>query len=60
MTNHKDMLDELLALIHRDGGQYTILCGYEVSYLDARIKIQDLVYHNREMSDALKRRNKSG
>jgi hypothetical protein len=38
--NYKAMLDELLAVVHRDGGQYTILVGYDLSIKDAVLKIQ--------------------
>jgi hypothetical protein len=38
--DYKAMLDELLAVIHRDGGQYTILVGYDLSIKDAVLKIQ--------------------
>jgi len=34
--DYKAMLDELLAVIHRDGGQYTVLAGYAVSVEDAK------------------------
>lgn len=36
---YKAWLDELLAEIHRDGGQYTQLVGYLVSLQDAHKKI---------------------
>lgn len=33
--DYKWMLDQLLAVLHRDGGQYTALSGYTVSVEDA-------------------------
>ncbi len=38
----KALLQELLAVIHRDGGQYTVLTGYAVSVEDAITRITDL------------------
>lgn len=35
---HK-MLDELLAVIHRDGGHYTLEHGYKKSFADAVAKV---------------------
>jgi hypothetical protein len=49
----------LLAVVHRDGGQYYTLCGPSVAVLDGIISVQDLFYHNREMADALARRKKN-
>lgn len=40
--HYKWLLDELLALIHRDGGQYTALSGYAVSVEDAICSIHAL------------------
>lgn len=33
--DHKLLLDQLLAVLHRDGGQYTALAGYAVAVIDA-------------------------
>jgi hypothetical protein len=38
-VDYKAWLDDLLAVIHRDGGQYTILTGYLISLKDAHSKI---------------------
>jgi hypothetical protein len=57
--NYEDLLKELLAVVHRDGGQYYTLCGPSVAVLDGIIAVQDLFYHNRETSDALARRKKN-
>lgn len=35
-----EMLDELLSLIHRDGGQYTLIAGVRTSFEDAKKKIE--------------------
>lgn len=35
----EDMLHELLAVIHRDGGQHTDLVGFAVSVADAERKV---------------------
>lgn len=37
--DYKAMLDELLAICHLDGGQYTLLAGYAVSLTDAATKV---------------------
>lgn len=37
--DYKSMLDELLAICHLDGGQYTLLAGYAVSLTDAVTKV---------------------
>ncbi len=50
-----ERLNELLALVHRDGGQYTILAGEKCSYEDARLKILDLQYQNQQLKDAIRR-----
>jgi hypothetical protein len=39
--DYKALLDELLAVIHRDGGQYTVLTGYAVSFNDAKYIVED-------------------
>jgi hypothetical protein len=57
--DYEKLLKELLAVVHRDGGHYTILCGLSVSVLDGIIAVQDLIYKNREMKDALDRRKKN-
>lgn len=57
--NYEALLKELLAVVHRDGGQYYTLCGPSVAVLDGIINVQDLFYKNREMKDALDRRKKS-
>ena len=56
--NYEALLKELLAVVHRDGGHYYTLCGPSVAFLDGIITVQDLFYHNREMSDTLARRKK--
>lgn len=38
--DYRSMLNELLSIIHRDGGQYTALAGYAVSLEDAVDKLQ--------------------
>lgn len=40
---HEAMLLELLAIIHRDGGQYTKIVGLEGSYKDAKAKVEALL-----------------
>jgi 23S rRNA G2069 N7-methylase RlmK/C1962 C5-methylase RlmI len=47
--DYKGLLDHLLAVIHRDGGHYTVLTGYGVSMVDAmgivvntRLDLRDL------------------
>lgn len=40
--DYKALLDKLLAAIHRDGGQYTILVGYELSAQDAALAFDQL------------------
>lgn len=40
---HEAMLLELLAVIHRDGGQYTKLAGLQASYTDAKAKVEALL-----------------
>jgi hypothetical protein len=57
--NYEALLREVLAVVHRDGGHYTILCGLSASVLDAIVHVQDIRYHNREMADALARRKKN-
>jgi hypothetical protein len=52
--DYKTMLDELLAVIHRDGGQYTILAGYEVSVHDAKYHISENHRKIRALSDRIK------
>ena len=37
--DYKAMLDELLRVIHRDGGQYTVIAGYEASVAEAELQI---------------------
>jgi hypothetical protein len=57
--NYEALLREILAVVHRDSGQYTILAGIPCSVIDGIINVQDLLYKNREMSDALARRKKN-
>lgn len=57
--DYEKLLKELLAVVHRDGGHYTVLCGLSVSVLDGIVAVQDLMYKNREMSDALARKKKN-
>ncbi len=38
---HTELLYELLAVIHRDGGQYTILTGVAISTIDAIYAVED-------------------
>ena len=54
-VDYKAWLDDLLAVIHRDGGQYTTLVGYRVSLEDA----QSLFYAMRIELRRLKGRNGS-
>lgn len=37
--DYKAMLDELLSVVHMDGGQYTTLAGYAVSLEDAVTRV---------------------
>jgi hypothetical protein len=57
--NYEALLREVLAVVHRDNGQYTILAGISCSVIDGIINVQDLLYKNREMSDALARKKKT-
>lgn len=54
LEGYKAMLDELLAVIHRDGGQYTVLAGYEVSVGDAKYAIEDVREKFRRFSNQLR------
>ena len=38
-ADYRSLLIELLAVIHRDGGQYTNLAGLAVSFVDAEAKV---------------------
>jgi len=40
--NYEELLKDLLAEVHRDGGQYTILSGYAVSTFDAVEKLRSM------------------
>lgn len=47
--DYRSLLNEVLAVLHRDGGQYTELAGYAVSvcdgiqnYFDLRKEVEDL------------------
>ena len=40
--DYKAMLNELLAVVHRDGGQYTALCGHATAVEDAMSIFYDL------------------
>jgi hypothetical protein len=57
--NYEALLKELLAVVHRDNGQYYLLAGPSVAVIDGILNVQDLLYKNREMSDALARRKKN-
>jgi len=48
--NHKDALLDLLAVIHRDGGQYVANHGLEKAIKDA----EDQIYATREELDKYK------
>jgi hypothetical protein len=48
--DYKKMLDELLAVVHRDGGQYTILAGYDVSSSDACRMVAELYRRYRSLA----------
>ena len=52
--DYKWLLDQLLALIHRDGGQYTTLVGYADSVNDA---IDKVVSTRKELSMRLHRKD---
>jgi hypothetical protein len=41
-NRYKWLLNEVLAVIHRDGGQYTKLSGYAVSVEDAIVNVQKM------------------
>jgi hypothetical protein len=41
-VDYEQMLGELLARIHRDGGHYTAAHGYMKSFIDADIKVANL------------------
>jgi hypothetical protein len=51
--DYKALLDELLAIIHRDGGQYTILTGYDVSLCDAKYIVEDTRKKLRHITERL-------
>jgi hypothetical protein len=50
-------LDELLAVIHRDGGQYTVLAGREASIIDATAKVKAMRLEMKRLFSASKRKN---
>ena len=47
MDEFENMLHDLLAVLHRDGGHYTAEVGLEKSIHDAKLKFLKLV-HNKE------------
>lgn len=49
----KKLLYDLLATIHRDGGQYTHLAGFAVSYTDAEAKVRELYQERASMKRKL-------
>ena len=53
------LLDELLAVIHRDGGHYTVLTGHDVSVADAMDLVLRLRHENRELHGELRRLRKT-
>lgn len=40
--DYKALLNELLAVIHRDGGQYTELAGFAVSVEEAIVRVTEM------------------
>jgi hypothetical protein len=40
--DYKQLLDRVLAAAHRDGGQYTLIAGYDVSAEEACLQIREL------------------
>lgn len=44
--DYEALLLDLLATVHRDGGQYTTLTGLCVSFLDAKAEVEDLYRRN--------------
>lgn len=57
--DHLFLLTELLAVIHRDGGQYTVLVGLPLSVEDAMCTVLDLRSQLR-MANYLNTQNKNG
>lgn len=53
--DYRALLCELLARIHRDGGQYTQLAGFAVSFEDADLKVAELHNELAELRYRLKR-----
>lgn len=52
--DHLSLLRDILAIIHRDGGQYTELAGLDYSVIDAIEVIYDLRSANSTLRDQLK------
>jgi hypothetical protein len=57
--DHLSLLTELLSLIHRDGGQYTVLVGLPASVEDAMKVVLDLRSQLR-MANYLNKQNENG
>jgi hypothetical protein len=56
--DYKAILNELLAVIHRDGGHYTLLAGFVASVEDAMHIVQELRADNRWLSATISRLRK--
>jgi hypothetical protein len=55
-ADYRALLIELLAVIHRDGGQYTQLTGLAVSVEDAITRIHDMRLEIQNLFNARKKR----
>ncbi len=55
--DYKQLLIELLAVVHRDGGQYTQLAGFATSVEDAIIRVEEM---RMEITNLFNARKKNG
>ncbi len=55
--DYKQLLIELLAVVHRDGGQYTQLAGFATSVEDAIMRVEEM---RMEITNLFNARKKNG
>lgn len=58
--DYRALLVELLAHVHRDGGQYTQLAGFAVSVQDAIFQVNELRSINSVLERRIKQLTKEG
>lgn len=55
--DYKQLLIELLAVVHRDGGQYTQLAGFATSVEDAIARVEEMRMEITNLFNARKKKN---